>query len=134
MNDALKPLSLDDIRGIATWARTAGLGEIELEQPGLRLRLVFSATGGLHLVRSPIAGRFLDRHPARPDPFARPGDRVGARDVIGLIQVERLYRPVVAGRAGVLVRLLVETGRLIDADMPLAEITTETEGRHGTRS
>jgi len=134
MRDALKPLSLDDIRGIAAWARTAGLGEIELEQPGLRLRLVFPAAGGLHLVRSPIAGRFLDRHPARPDPFARPGDRVGARDVIGLIQVERLYRPVVAGRAGVLVRLLVETGRLIDADMPLAEITTETEGRHGTRS
>ena len=128
------PLSLDDIRGIATWARTAGLGEIELEQPGIRLRLVFPATGGLHLVRSPIAGRFLDRHPARPDPFARPGDRIGTRDVIGLIQVERLYRPVIAGRAGVLARLLVETGSSIAADTPLAEITTETEGRHGTRS
>lgn len=134
MNDALNPLSLEDIRGIAMWARIAGLGEIELEQPGLRLRLVFQSTGSLHLVRSPTAGRFLDRHPARPDPFARPGDRVGARDVIGLIQIERLYRPVIAGRAGVLMRLLVETGRLIDADVPLAEITTETEGRHGTRS
>lgn len=134
MNDALKPPSLDDIRGIAAWARTAGLSEIELEQPGLRLRLVFPATDGLHLVRSPTAGRFLDRHPVRPGPFARPGDRVGARDVIGLIQTERLYRPVIAGRAGVLVRLLVETGCQIDAGMPLAEITTETEGRHGTRS
>lgn len=134
MRDTLNPLSLDDIRGIAVWARTTGLGEIELEQPGLRLRLVFPAMGGLHLVRSPIAGRFFDRHPARSDPFARPGDRVGARTVIGLIQIERLYRPVIAGRAGVLVRLFAETGNLIDADMPLAEITTETEGRHGTRS
>jgi acetyl-CoA carboxylase biotin carboxyl carrier protein len=71
---------------------------------------------------SPLPGVFY-RAPA-PDkpPFKSEGDAVAAGDAVGLIEVMKIFTPVLAEEAGRLVKFLVENGDAVMAGQPLYEL------------
>ena len=80
---------------------------------------------GRALVRADVAGTFADAHPLRPEPFAAIGTPVRAGQVLGLLKVGVLYRPVLARMDGVLERALAGTGAAVPRGAPLFEIRKE---------
>src|SRR3982074_2489849 len=80
--------------------------------------------GGFMAMRafpSPLPGVFY-RAPA-PDkpPFKSEGDAVAAGDTVGLIEVMKIFAPVLAEEGGRLVRFLVENEDAVMAGQPLFE-------------
>jgi acetyl-CoA carboxylase biotin carboxyl carrier protein len=71
---------------------------------------------------SPLPGVFY-RTPA-PDrpPFKSEGDAVAAGDTIGIIEVMKIFTPVLAEEAGRLVKFLVENEDAVMAGQPLYEL------------
>jgi acetyl-CoA carboxylase biotin carboxyl carrier protein len=69
------------------------------------------ASGGGAEVPAPLLGIFW--HAPRPgaDPFVKPGDRVTADTVIGIIEVMKLMNSVAAGVEGVVTEVCVENGQ-----------------------
>lgn len=73
-------------------------------------------------VLSPMAGIFYRQPSPDSDPFVEEGDRVEAGDVVGLIEVMKLFNDITAPVSGVVSRIVVETQERIEADEPLLYI------------
>lgn len=73
-------------------------------------------------VLSPMAGIFYRQPSPDADPFVEEGDRVEAGDVVGLIEVMKLFNEITAPVTGVVSRIVVETQERIEADDPLLYI------------
>jgi biotin carboxyl carrier protein len=71
---------------------------------------------------SPLPGVFY-RAPA-PDkpPFKSEGDAVAAGDTVGLIEVMKIFTPVLAEEGGRLVKFLVQNEDAVMAGQPLYEL------------
>jgi acetyl-CoA carboxylase biotin carboxyl carrier protein len=80
------------------------------------------ATGGMRFVRAPLTGIWY----AAPSPGARPymqeGDEITVGQVVGLIEAMKLFNEIKSDVAGIVVRMLVETGTLVKRQQPLLEI------------
>ncbi len=80
------------------------------------------ATGGLRFVTAPLTGIWY----AAPSPGARPymqeGDEISVGQVVGLIEAMKLFNEIKSDVAGIVVRMLVETGTLVKRQQPLLEI------------
>ena len=71
---------------------------------------------------SPLPGVFYRKpDPERP-PFKNEGDRVEVGDVIGLVEVMKMFHEVKADCEGTAVKFLVENEGAIKAGQPLLEI------------
>jgi len=75
------------------------------------------------VARATIAGRFLQAHPWRTKAFAAVGQRVAAGEIVGIVQVGRLYVPVTAPADGVIDAILAEPGALVGYGSPLLRLS-----------
>lgn len=83
------------------------------------------ASGGGSEVPAPLLGIFW--HAARPgaDAFVKPGDRVTADTVIGIIEVMKLMNSVPAGVAGTVLELTAPNGEMVEHGQTLIRIQPE---------
>lgn len=80
------------------------------------------ASGGGTAVPAPLLGIFW--HAARPgaDAFVKPGDRVTADTVIGIIEVMKLMNSVPAGLAGVVLDITAPNGEMVEHGQTLIRV------------
>ncbi|HEX9995571.1 MAG TPA: acetyl-CoA carboxylase biotin carboxyl carrier protein [Abditibacterium sp.] len=70
-------------------------------------------------VVSPMVGVFY-RAPSPADPnFIEIGDRVERGQTIGLVEAMKVFNEIVAENAGVVAKIAVETGQLVETGQPL---------------
>jgi acetyl-CoA carboxylase biotin carboxyl carrier protein len=81
-----------------------------------------AASGGGAEIPAPLLGTFW--HAPRPgaDAFVKPGDRVTADSIIGIIEVMKLMNSVPAGRAGVVLELTAPNGEMVEHGQTLIRI------------
>lgn len=151
MPDAMTPQTRsmpdDTWRQIASWLAATDIEHFEIDEPGLHVRMSRGASGDQWeadpagnspasvaptpfalaattvVANAPCAGVFLDRHPLRAAPLARPGERVRAGDVIGLLKLGQVLAPVLAPVGGVMVGARCAPGDLVGYGAPLMEIS-----------
>lgn len=75
-------------------------------------------------VPAPSVGLFWHAPSPGAPPFVEVGTRVGADDVIGIVEVMKLMNRVPAGVAGVVTSVLVENGGMVEHGQPLILIDT----------
>jgi acetyl-CoA carboxylase biotin carboxyl carrier protein len=75
-------------------------------------------------IRAPMLGTFYRAPTPGAPPFVEPGQRVKADDVIGLIEVMKLFNSIKAGVDGVVTRILAENGGLVEFDQALIAVST----------
>lgn len=75
-------------------------------------------------VPAPSVGLFWHAPSPGAPPFVEVGTRVGADDVIGIVEVMKLMNRVPAGVAGVVTAVLVENGGMVEHGQPLILIDT----------
>ena len=120
-------LSPDDIARLVEHMRGLGVAEIEIADGDEMLHVVLPeaveqparmTVSGPTVIAATACGIFFPGHPGRG---AAPsiGARVEAEEVVGVIAVGPLLRPVTAPAAGVLARLLCEPGQRVDFGTPL---------------
>ena len=80
------------------------------------------ASGGGSEIPAPLLGTFW--HAPRPgaDPLVKPGDRVTADTVIGIIEVMKLMNSVPAGMAGTVLEICAPNGELVEHGQCLIRI------------
>lgn len=80
------------------------------------------ASGGGSEIPAPLLGTFW--HAPRPgaDPFVKPGDKVTADTVIGIIEVMKLMNSVPAGVAGTVLEITAPNGELVEHGQCLIRI------------
>lgn len=131
-------VDIQELRQIASWLVAAEIEFAEIRLAGSTVRLTLepevpSGDAGAigtasqvaaptSIVRSPSTGIFVTTHPDRAAPQAAIGDRVEAGNVVGLLQIAELYRPVVAERGGVISAIHAEPGGLVGYGAPLFEL------------
>ena len=138
------PSSLD-WQQLADCLRAADLDSLEIEAPGLALRMVRGAQGyqiepiptgrgclpapasQSATVRAPVAGEFLQKHPLGVPRISQPGELVPAGTVIGFMQIDCLLVPVLAPCGGTLDAWAVASGTLVGYG---TELVTLKEGGH----
>lgn len=74
---------------------------------------------GLTVVRAPNLGLFYRSPKPGAPPYVQLGEEVGEDTEVCLIEVMKLFTPVVAGVNGILRRICVEDGALVEFDQPL---------------
>jgi acetyl-CoA carboxylase biotin carboxyl carrier protein len=76
-----------------------------------------------HTINSPVPGTFY-RAPSPEDaPFVSEGDRVRPGDVVGLVEIMKMFSEVTAENEGVVDRFLVADGDPVDAGQPLVVLS-----------
>lgn len=92
------------------------------------------AAGTVAIV-APMMGTFYAQPSPGAQPFVQVGDRITADTTIGLIEVMKLFTPVVAGVDGVVVEVCVQNSQLVEYQQTLfrirpADVTeADTAGR-----
>jgi acetyl-CoA carboxylase biotin carboxyl carrier protein len=71
---------------------------------------------------SPLPGVFYRAPAADKPPFKSEGDAVAAGDTVGLIEVMKIFTPVLAEEGGRLIQFLVENEDAVMAGQPLYEL------------
>lgn len=74
-------------------------------------------------VLAPMAGIFYRRPSPDADTFCEEGDRVEAGQVVGLIEVMKLFNEITAPVSGVVTKFVVENEERVEADDPLLYIS-----------
>ncbi len=73
-------------------------------------------------VLAPMAGIFYRRPSPDADTFCEEGDRVEAGQVVGLIEVMKLFNEITAPVSGVISRFVADNGDRVEAEQPLIYI------------
>jgi acetyl-CoA carboxylase biotin carboxyl carrier protein len=140
----------DLVRSLATLLDETGLGELEYEVDGLRVRVArpmappapmlaavpaapaalgagaaapaSSAAGHPGAVKSPMVGTvFAAAEPGAP-PFVAVGDKVSAGDTLLIVEAMKVMNPIIAPQAGTIRQILVENGQPVEFDEVLLVI------------
>jgi biotin carboxyl carrier protein len=115
-------LTADEITELAAHMRNAGVAEIEIAEGGDALRIAVPeettrpaavAAPEPTIVKAAACGVFLPGHPARTDALPA-GTGVVAGEVVAVIAIGALLQPVVAPRAGTVLRLFAVPGQRVD--------------------
>jgi acetyl-CoA carboxylase biotin carboxyl carrier protein len=77
---------------------------------------------GRHAVVAPLTGIFYASPTPDSAPYVRIGTEVVVGQVIGLIEAMKLFNEIKCDRAGRVVRLAAESGKLVKAKQPLIEV------------
>lgn len=133
------PIETTDIALLAQILENSGVDTIEIEEPGLTLKLVVdtrsrteasalpgaaTAAADDHFVmaKADVAGHFSAGHPWQDKPFVAPGQRIEAGATLGLVKIGLLYAPVVAPIAGIVDAVVAETGAMVGYGTPIVRI------------
>ncbi len=99
---------------------TAAEASPAAEEPGTAAESVDEGEfDGLTVVRAPNLGLFYRSPKPGAPPYVQLGEEVGEDTEVCLIEVMKLFTPVVAGVNGILRRVCVEDGALVEFDQPL---------------
>lgn len=139
------PIETTNIERLAQILERSGVDAIEIEEPGVSLKLVVDTTA--RTVESPtlaaaaspsgdnsvmakadVAGHFLATHPWRDQPFVAPGQCIEAGAIVGLVRIGLLYAPIVAPAAGIVDAVVAETGATVGYGTPIVRIRPLAEG------
>lgn len=77
------------------------------------------ADGNLVAVYAPILGTFYRAPAPGEPPYVQDGDIVAEDDIVGLIDVMKLFTPVAAGVAGRVVEIVARDAGLVECGQPL---------------
>lgn len=142
------PLGKEEILEILRLLDESRFDELRLEMDGVKLVLTKGAAGatagiadpppaktskieiqeapavtevpeGLVAVRTPILGVFYRAPAPGAPPFVEVGSQVRAEDTVCLVEVMKLFNTVKAGAAGKVVRILAESGKMVEHDQVL---------------
>ncbi|MBR0688181.1 hypothetical protein JQ594_19795 [Bradyrhizobium manausense] len=140
------PIEITDIARLARVLAKSGVDTIEIEEPGLTLKLVVDtgariaasakpagtatpAADNSVVAKADVAGHFLAAHPWQDKPFVAPGQRVEAGAIVGLVRIGLLYAPVVAPAAGTIDAVIAETGAMVGYGTPIVRIRPHAANR-----
>ena len=137
-------LKLDEIKELLDLFNASGVGELEIERKGVRIRirkaglpadnpapaapalpaqiieppatvdLETAGDAGQVLVKSPIVGTYYDAASPGSAPFVNVGDAVEPGQVLCIIESMKLMNEIEAEAAGVVAAKLVENGRPVE--------------------
>lgn len=77
---------------------------------------------GWSAMRAPMAGTFYRGQAPTEPPFVEVGAEVAAGQVVGLLEVMKLYTELKSEQAGTVVRIDVDDGTLVEYDQPIVWI------------
>jgi acetyl-CoA carboxylase biotin carboxyl carrier protein len=127
-------LCADDIAGLAAALAESGLAELHLTGPATDVHLVRSRADEIDRVVPPSppalitasgAGIFLTCHPLHTAPLAAPDRFVRAGEMVALLRIGLVLRPVTAPTAGHIGAPLAEPGRLVGYGTKLFQLHPE---------
>ena len=78
---------------------------------------------GLYLVKSPIVGTFYESPSPGAPPFVKPGDKVTLGQIICIVEAMKLMNEIESDVAGIVTRILVESGQPVEYGEPLFIVT-----------
>ena len=137
-------MTIDEIRELLVLFNESGVGELEIEREGVRIRIrkagqvpeiavspqnvpsqeaaappaaapaAGEAESGQILVKSPIVGTYYDAPSPGAAPFVTVGDAVEPGQVLCIIESMKLMNEIEAENAGVIAAKLVENGRPVE--------------------
>ncbi|HEY7590333.1 MAG TPA: acetyl-CoA carboxylase biotin carboxyl carrier protein [Candidatus Limnocylindrales bacterium] len=81
-----------------------------------------AAPAGRPAVLAPLTGIFYASPSPGSPPYVRVGGEVAVGQVIGLIEAMKLFNEIKSDKAGRVVRVVAESGRLVKAKQPLIEV------------
>jgi acetyl-CoA carboxylase biotin carboxyl carrier protein len=139
---------LDDdlVRRLAALLDETGLGEIEYAHKDFRIRVARPAAAALHAippaapalaaaapptaapapevepgetVKSPIVGTVYLAPSPEAAPYVQPGDTVSKGQTLMVVEAMKVMNPIIAPRAGKVLRVIVENGQPVEFDQPL---------------
>lgn len=135
-------IDLKYVKKMIALAKESGLKEIEVAQGDRSFRFVLthdepkkveaqveapkeieekSVPSNVHSIRSPMVGTFYLAPSPDDQPFVNLGQRVQEGDVICLIEAMKMFNKVRAERSGILKRVLIEDGGVVEYDQTLFE-------------
>lgn len=136
-------IDADLVHKLADLLRETGLGEIEYEADGCRVRVALPAVAGAApvvqvpaaadagtgaeanltgAVVSPMVGTVYLSSVPDEAPFVRAGDRVSEGQTLLLIEAMKTFNEIKADRAGTVTRILVANGQPVEYGEALAII------------
>ncbi|WP_025038711.1 hypothetical protein [Bradyrhizobium sp. DOA9] len=126
---------LDHVDQLCAFLAATDIGLLELKGPAgtLRLRhdgarvevqMIEAATAAVatvptQVIRAPVPGIYLDRHPLRSQPSAAVGAEVAAGTPLAFLQIGPLLLPVPAPEVGLVVEKFAEHGATVGYSAPL---------------
>jgi acetyl-CoA carboxylase biotin carboxyl carrier protein len=143
---------LDDdlVRRLAGLLDETGLGEIEYAHKDFRIRVARPAVQASYampqtspasatpapvataaaapatepgeLVKSPIVGTVYLAPSPEAAPYVQPGDAVAKGQTLMVVEAMKVMNPIIAPRAGKVLRLIVENGQPVEFDQPLLSL------------
>ncbi|MCE1741452.1 acetyl-CoA carboxylase biotin carboxyl carrier protein, partial [Enterobacter hormaechei] len=75
-----------------------------------------------HVVRSPMVGTFYRTPSPDAKPFIEIGQRVNVGDTLCIVEAMKMMNQIEADKAGVVKKILVESGQPVEFDEPLVVI------------
>jgi acetyl-CoA carboxylase biotin carboxyl carrier protein len=73
-------------------------------------------------IKSPVPGTFYRRPNPQADPYVEEGDRVQPGDVVGIVEIMKLFHEIRSDAEGTVARFLVENEELIDAEQDIISL------------
>lgn len=143
---------LDDdlVRRLAGLLDETGLGEIEYAHKDFRIRVARPAVQASYampqtsqasttpapvataaaapatepgeLVKSPIVGTVYLAPSPEAAPYVQPGDAVAKGQTLMVVEAMKVMNPIIAPRAGKVLRVIVENGQPVEFDQPLLSL------------
>lgn len=138
------PSWLGEVREILERVSASDATELELVAPGFRLRVkrrrehvgsdrralpTLGVEGVDPAVVAPLTGVFYRAASPETRPYVVEGDLVQPDTVVGLIETMKVFNEVLAERHGVVRRILVEPGNLVQAGDRLMVLAPVSDAR-----
>ncbi|WP_423364326.1 acetyl-CoA carboxylase biotin carboxyl carrier protein [Mycoplasma sp. P36-A1] len=76
----------------------------------------------LNTLKAPLVGTYYDRPSPDKNAFVKVGDKVNKGDVICIIEAMKVMNEIKAEKSGVIAKILVEDGSLVEYDQSLFEL------------
>jgi acetyl-CoA carboxylase biotin carboxyl carrier protein len=73
-------------------------------------------------IKSPLPGTFYRAPTPGADPYVKEGETVRVGDIIGLVEVMKLFQEITSEVDGTVTRFLVENGGLVDAGQDIVKL------------
>ena len=73
-------------------------------------------------MKAPLTGIFYGSSSPGSPPYVTVGQRIAVGHVVGLIEAMKLFNEIKSDQAGIVVRIVAESGKLVKAKQPLIEV------------
>ncbi|OOB77757.1 MAG: acetyl-CoA carboxylase, biotin carboxyl carrier protein [Epulopiscium sp. Nuni2H_MBin003] len=77
----------------------------------------------LDYIKSPMVGTFYIASSPETKPFVNVGDKVSKGKVVCIIEAMKLMNEVEADKDGIITKILVQDGQIVEFDQPMFEIS-----------